>query len=108
MHPRSRKPVIIPHASRRAGRIEPGGRLVEKHQPGVADQRETEVDPSLLAAREPPDALARFLGEPDRIQDGVGGSGGAIVRSVHVEHLANGQRPRRARRLQDDPDVLAP
>ena len=48
------------------GRVEPGGRLVEEDELGVADQREREVEPPPLAAGQPRAERARLPGEADQ------------------------------------------
>ena len=45
--------------------VEPGRRLVEEEQLGVADDAERDVDAAALAARQLLDARARLLLEPD-------------------------------------------
>ena len=48
---RAQRADEIPRSAAR-GRVEPGRRLVEEHELGVADQRDAEVETPLLAARE--------------------------------------------------------
>ena len=52
------------HAARRAAGSKPDGRLVEEHQLGIADQRQRQVEPPLLAARQRARAAVGGLVEP--------------------------------------------
>ena len=49
------------------GRVEAGRRLVEEDELGVADEREGEVEPPELAARERAHARVALLGEADEL-----------------------------------------
>src|SRR5207248_6093672 len=55
------------HLPRRAAglRVEAGGGLVEEDEVGIADERDAEVEPPLLAARQRLDARVRLVDEPD-------------------------------------------
>src|SRR5207253_8066321 len=55
----------LPGAPPRSG-VEAGGRLVEENQLRVADQRQAEVEPPPLPAREPARARVALLLEPDQ------------------------------------------
>ena len=46
-------------------RVEAGGRLVEEDEVGIADERDAEIEPSLLPARERLHPRVRLLLEPD-------------------------------------------
>ena len=48
-------------------RVEAGGRLVEEDQVGVADDPDRHVGPSLLAARERPDAGVALVAQADQL-----------------------------------------
>ena len=67
------------HLPRRAPRrgVEARRRLVEEDELGIADERDAEVEPPLLAARERLDPRARLLLEPDERDDLVDVARGA-------------------------------
>ena len=97
----------LPGGAPRAG-IEPGRRLVEEHELGVADEREPEVEPALLAARERPAAGVRLLGQPDDLDDLGRVARARVVAAEHVEALAHRQVRVERRGLEDDAEPLAP
>src|SRR6185312_3234574 len=90
------------------GRIEAGRGLVEEDQLRVADQREGDVEPPPLAARERlagPVRLAAQADERDRVVDRPRR---AVVAGVELEALAHRQAGLGARLLEDDADAVAP
>ena len=96
----------LPRLAPRRG-VEAGRRLVEEDQVGVADEREREVEPPLLAARERLGALVgRRLQprQPDRVLDVARH---AVEPGPVADGLAHGQVPVQARGLEHDPDPLA-
>ena len=72
-----------------AGRVEAGGGLVEEEQLGVADDAEPDIEASLLAARQPLDALVRLLGQPDQLDHLVDRPRVRVVAGVARQHLAH-------------------
>src|SRR5215208_4177338 len=89
-------------------RVEPGRRLVQEDELGVADEREAEVEPAGLPAREALDPRVTFVAEPDQLEHLVDGPLPAVVTAEEREHLSYGQRGVHRRRLEDDADLLAP
>ena len=79
--PSARSRRISSQVARRACGSMPGGRLVQEHQLGTADQRQRERQPLLLAAGQPLDRGAGDVGQPDQLEQlarivrvrGVGG-----------------------------------
>src|SRR4051812_34451942 len=91
-----------------AGRgVEAGRRLVEEHQLGVADEREPEVEPPLLAARQGAGPRVLLALQPDEGDDLVD----VARRGVHAgevrQRLAHADVRVDAGLLQDDADALA-
>ena len=97
------------HLPRRAARlrVEAGGRLVEEDEVGVADERDAEVEPPLLAARERLDPRARLLLEPDERDHLVDVPRRAVVAGEDRVRLAHGEVRPELGLLQDDADPLA-
>ena len=92
---------------RRAAGIEAGGRLVEEEELRVADERDAEVEPALLPARQGLHPRAGLLLEADELDHLVDIAGLRVVPGEHPVYLTHRQRRRHVRRLQDDPDPLA-
>ena len=90
------------------GGVEAGGRLVEEEQLGVADERDRDVEPPLLAAGQAPGALIGLLGESDELDRLVDRSRGPVVAGVHLERLAHGQQRLHPAFLEDEADPPAP
>ena len=76
---------MIPRAATR-GRVEAGRRLVEEDQLGIADEREREIEPTLLTARQRLHARAGLLGEPDEVEQLVDRTR-RRVRAAGVQHV---------------------
>src|SRR5204863_9787692 len=90
------------------GGIEPGSRLVEEQQLGVADQGDGDIEAALLAAGELARPIVGLLLEPgelDRLSDGARTP---VVAGVELEGLADRQQGLHPALLEDDPDPLAP
>ena len=105
--PSSRSERIVSHAAPARRRIEAGRRLVEEDELRVADEREREVEPPLLAARQRPRALVgrlRQAGQRDRLVD-------VARRRIQAgpvrDGLAHGQVPVHAAGLEHDAEPLA-
>ena len=91
-----------------AGRgVEPGGRLVEEQELGVADEAEGHVESALLATREGLDPGAGLLGEPDQPDDLVDLARGAVVAGVHPQHLGHREVGVDGGLLEHDADPFA-
>src|ERR1039458_3287658 len=88
-------------------RVEAGGRLVEEHQLRVSDQREGEIETSLLPTRELLDAHARLLLQADQLDDVVGRERLRVVAAVEVDHLAHREVRLDGAFLQDHADPPA-
>ena len=97
----------IPGLAPRRG-VEPGRRLVEEEQLGVADERHPDVEPPLLAAGQPAGAYLGLLLEADERDHIRHRPRGGVVAAEEVEALAHGQVGIEAAALEDDPDPLAP
>ena len=97
------------HLPRRAARlrVEAGRRLVEEDEVGIADERDAEVEPPLLAARERLDARVRLLLEPDERDHLVDVARRAVVAGEDRVRLAHRQVRPQLRLLEDDADPLA-
>ncbi len=87
-------------------RIEPGGRLVQEQKVRVADDAECQVDPALLAPRQPVGASVAEPVEADQFQHLVDGAAARVAGPVVLEGLAHGQLPLDAHLLEDDPDPV--
>jgi hypothetical protein len=92
------------HVPRRAPRrrVEPGCRLVEEDQLGVADEREGEVQAAQLAAAQRPRVGARLLGEPGELEHLVHVARGGVEARPVRDRLAHGDVPVHAGALQHD------
>src|SRR6185436_6103893 len=90
------------------GGVEAGRRLVEENQLGVADQRQPEVEPAALAAREPPDPLVPLLLQADELDHFVHRARLAVVAGEEAQHLGGSERLVHGRGLQHDADLLPP
>ena len=66
--PSARSARINSHAER-SRRIESGRRLVEEHEVGVAHERDAEVEPALLAARQRLHSGVSLLDQPHEVDD---------------------------------------
>ena len=93
-------------------RVHAVGRLVQKNQTGIVDDRLGQFDPLLHAGREALDQAVAFFVEPDLIEH-VGGAlaGGASGQPAHLRHVADeigrGRARRQAVRFRHVADVLA-
>ena len=87
--------------------VEAGRRLVEEEQLGIADQRQADVEPALLATGEARGARLGLLGEADELDRLVDGARPAVVAGVELERLAHRQLGLQVAALQDDADALA-
>ena len=88
-----------------ARRVEAGGRLVEEEELGVADDPEPDVEPALLAAREPLDPLVALLGQPDQLDDLVDRPRVGVVAGVARQDLAHRVVRLDRQLLEDDADA---
>ena len=97
------------HLPRRAPRlrVEAGRRLVEEDEVGIADERDAEVEPPLLAARERLDPRARLLLQPDERDHLVDVARRAVVAGEDRVRLADGEVRPQLGLLEDDADPLA-
>src|SRR5205823_1446858 len=98
------------HLPRRTprGRVEPGRRLVQEEELGVADEREREVEPALLAAGEGADASGALLLEPDERDHLVDVARPSVVAGEERGVLDDREVRVHRGRLEDDADPLAP
>ena len=106
--PSARSPSITLPGRAARRRVEAGRRLVEEDELRVADQRERDVEPAPLAARELRRERVRLLVEPDERDRLVDVARFAVVAGVELEALAHGQPRLGARLLQDGADAVAP
>ena len=88
--PSARSSATRSHTARRACGSRPGGRLVEEHQLGPADQGERELDPLLLAAGQPPVRRAAAGGPGRAARASAGTSGGSAYRRRDVAQRLHG------------------
>ncbi len=91
-------PCLVPRRG-----VEAGGRLVEEQQFWIADQRDRDVQPPLLAAGELVHADCALLFEADEADHIVDRPGTGIEGRIHGDRLAHREIPVDARRLQHDP-----
>jgi len=92
-----------------AGRgVEPGGRLVEEQQLGIADQPDPDVEASLLATGEGPGPSPALVLQPDQGEDLGHGPRGAVVAGEELQRLLDGERGFDLGVLQDHADPLPP
>jgi hypothetical protein len=83
-------------------------RIVEEDELRVADEREAEVEPTLLAARERPGPRVPPLGEPDDRHHLLRLPRPRVVAREHLQALEYGQVRVERRRLQHHADPLPP
>ena len=95
----------LPRVSSRGG-IEPGCRLVEEDELGIADERDSEVEPALLAAGERLHPCVALVVEADEVDRLVHVARMLVVPGEDRVHLADGQARPELRRLEDDADPL--
>ena len=88
-------------------RVEPGGRLVQEQQPGVADHPQGQVQPPLLAAGQGPDLPPRLRGQADQGDDLVDVARGRVVAGVAGQRLADREVRLDRDVLQHQADLLA-
>src|SRR5439155_24243 len=89
-------------------RVEAGRRLVEEDQLRVADEREPEVEPTALAAREASDELVALLPEADQLDHLVDRARLRVVAGEEAQVLRDAQRLVHGRGLEHDADPVAP
>ncbi len=87
-------------------RVEAGRRLVEEDELGVADERDAEVEPPLLPARERLHLRVALLGQADEVDHLVDVARVPVVAGEDPVHLAHGQDGPELGLLQDDADPL--
>jgi hypothetical protein len=103
---RAQRAHDLPRGAPRSG-VEPGGRLVEEDQLGVADERQREVQPPPLAARERARAPVGRLLEPRERERVLDPSRRRVQAREVLERLAHGEVGVGAAALQDDADAAA-
>ena len=104
--PSERSARIISQAARRAAGIEARRRLVEEDELGVADERDAEVEPALLAAGERLHARVALLAEPDELDHLVDVARVRVVAGEQLVRLADREVRATAPTLEDDADAL--
>ena len=87
-------------------RVEPGGRLVEKEELGVAHQRAGEREPLPLAARELADARSRLLAELYQVDDLRGIGAARIEAPEQADRLRHRELLGELGLLERDPEQL--
>jgi hypothetical protein len=92
------------HARRR---VEPGGRLVEEDELGIADEPQREVEATTLPAGQRLDARVRLVREPDQLDELVHRPPARVHPPVQRDELADGELVVHPGLLQDDADPLA-
>ena len=85
-------------------RVHPGGRLVEDHDLGPADERERQPEPLPLAARQAPVARPRDGAQPDEVEQLVGVARVVVEPAVLAEGLARLGARVDAAALEHQPD----
>ena len=96
-----------PRLAARRG-VKAGGRLVEEDQVGIADERESEIEPPALTAGELLGAHVALLGcSSTSSMTSSTGAAARVVAAVHLDQLGDRQIPLDAALLQHDPDPLA-
>ena len=97
------------HLPRRASRrrIETGRRLVEEHEIRIPDERDAEIEPSLLPAGEALHACVALLRESDELDHLVDVAPSLVVAGEHAVNLADGQVREELGLLQHDADALS-
>jgi hypothetical protein len=96
----------LPRGSSRGG-VEAGRRLVEEDELRVADERDAEVEPALLPAREHLHPGIRLVGEADQLDHLVDVPRHGVVAGEHPVDLAHGEGAGQLRVLENDADPLA-
>ena len=71
-------------------RVESGRGLVEEHELRVADERERQIEPPLLAAGESLHAHVGLVGEPDELEHLGGGTRRRVAPRRRVDQLGDG------------------
>jgi hypothetical protein len=94
------RPGLVP-----GRRVEAGGRLIEEEQVGVARQRDRDVEPPLLPARELDHPRVPLAGQADQLDDLVAGSRARIIARVHGDGLGDRQEAVHTGGLQHDADL---
>ena len=89
------------------GRVEARGRLVEEDELRVPDERDAEVETTLLPSRERLDAGVPLLAEADELDHLVDVARVGEVAGEEAVRLADGQERAQLRLLQDDPHPLS-
>ena len=85
MPPSSWKARIASHRVCRASTSRPGGRLVEEHQPGPADERQRHRQPAPLPAGEPTGLPSGQVGEAEPVEQLAPGHRVGVVRGDEVD-----------------------
>ena len=98
---------VLDHGPRVAARtrVEPGCGLVEEQEPGIAGERDGDVQPPALASGELDHPGLALLPETHHLDDLVGGPRARVVPPVHVDGLANREELLHTGFLQDDADA---
>jgi len=104
---RPQRPDHLPRRPPRR-RIEARGRLVEEDEVGVADQRDAEVEPALLAARQGLHPCLRLLLETDERDHLVDVPRRAVVTGEDRVDLTHGEVRPELRGLEDDDARFSP
>ena len=89
------------------GRVKPGGGLVEEDQLRVSHERQRQVQPAPLAARQVLGADVALLGQLDERDHLVDRPAALVVAPRHLDELANGEVLLHPTLLEHDPDRLA-
>jgi hypothetical protein len=69
--------------------VQAGGRFVEHHQPGPADEGERHRQPAALPAGEAAGLPAGLLGEAEPVEQFGAGERVRVVRGDEVDHLTD-------------------
>ena len=105
--PSERSERIISHAARRAAGSNPVVGSSRKTRSGIADERDAEVEPALLPARERLDARIALVDETDELDHLVDVARMLVVAGEHRVRLRDRERWAELRLLQHDADALA-
>ena len=87
-------------------RVKAGRRLVEEDQIGIPDQRERQVEPPALAARQVPGARVALLAQLHQLDHLVDRAAPAVIAAVHLDQLRDRQVVLHAALLEHDSDAL--
>ncbi len=105
--PSERSERIMSQAARRAAGSKPVVGSSRKTSSGIADERDAEVEPALLPARERLDARIALLAEPDELDHLVDVARARVVAREEPMRLGDGEQRAELGLLEHDADPLS-